>query len=147
MTNWRDIDCSTPDGLRQLDILTAQRLGYKVDRAPGGELAVVKPTGEFAYVAAFGFESTLWEDAWQWNEIPRDTTDLNAAAGLPLPDGWQLRVVVMWQPATIVCWYEDQRDDYKEVHALNDLEAGHTSEALARTLAWHAMMDEKERVK
>lgn len=137
--NWRDIT-----DLQQLDILTAQRLGYTVrsfERDKGAVWELYAPNGFQVGDGSYASERAAWRMG-----CPDYTSDLNAAAGLPMPKGYRLRITIRERfhelPDSDDLLYQASYYDRLNGEVCGTIQL---TEALARTLAWHALADERER--
>lgn len=107
-TDWRQIDTSTPEGRRALNIEIAKRLGYTVRlfgvNAPPKYIAVFASDGTRmrGIVGSDATPEQLWErvyapiDGLDEPTLPDWANDLNAAASLPLPGDRVFMEVRRW---------------------------------------------------
>lgn len=81
MNNWRDIDTSTPDGLRALDVEIAKRRGWVVEHGEDVTWLCFEDTVKVT-LDKKRRQTDVWAIAHKSGLLSRYTTDLNAAAVL-----------------------------------------------------------------
>lgn len=144
--DWRTLDVSTPEGLRALDKIVAQRLGYTVHVSePHGRVCAQRFAPSGAWEKSYFTPEYKDPEMAAWQNVPHYSTDANAALTLKAKDPWLTHVEYAPQ-----LWALQQITGEAEWHALfadelpEDIHEGYTAPtpALAVCKAWLAYGDE-----
>lgn len=132
--------------LRDLDIQIAKALGYRFEREPymnAENTLIFYPDGRQAYTKTFRMEqrpSAVFAPNQIYDAISNWSGDLNAAASLPIDEGYRLVVTVSHDQKAIATF------QYWSVLSeiwFSDIERAADTEAEARALAWLARHEGK----
>lgn len=134
MDDWKSIDTSTPEGLHQLNVLIAKRLGWRIE-AGDYVWRLIFPNGrqlETVYATERWDESAVWKNIYAHSEHtrpPRFAADLRSAASLPLDDGFYMTVRVYPDGKARASIIAETFEGWESSTLAN-------TEALARCLEW-----------
>jgi hypothetical protein len=127
---------------RELDKQIAEMLGWKIEKLAGG-FRIRNGDSKWALPLAAS-EEEAWQDAHLYKYFPHYSTDLNAAASLPVPEKTWLEILISWG-GRIAARYVPH-DTTKHFSGWDYPYSTNGTEAEVRCLAWLKWIKRQEKI-